>query len=393
MLKNIPAIQPTQQVTPVFKPDQSFKPEKELQLQESLSLSRVIEKSPQGLKMFLNGSLTMMKYPFDAATGDVILAKVISQNPLNVSFTNILSGNISQQNIAALLSLLKMDLSDFNVKFLKILLQNKKPINKTRFEQFSEAFDKLEKTPDFLEMMLIMNVYAYGGSKLGEYLASRNNQETALSDVLRKLFETAVDIHRAGYRDINRLLEQYLLFTPAVLPSMLKQQKAVFRDEVLLMAVEAFQVCNPPYDVQDSINLLCKLIVQYLFYKSMYNRFGLYPDFLLLITPAGYSIIIYNSYLTRDSNDEEVISLGTQIGTDPANTISFKGLIYRDKLFIDLFAGKHFTPLLKKITPTINATVWNSFRLQTHTTLRVVTSANLSEDSFTGSIFRNIKIS
>lgn len=266
-----------------------------LPLENTLALVQILEKSNAGYKMLVDGKIFQSNLPFPAQEQEVFLAKVVSTKPFTLQADNLVTANhLGSGVVFGLLKKLGLAENDRNALVLETLLKKKKAIIKSQFEKIENIVDSKNKIDD-LQAALLCGLYfappaeAEGFKSEGKtlfnrpiiqiieeifaeitnYLSIHSNRDTNLAELLKVVF-------LEKERDSLRKIQKYFDFV-----EMVTNQKNRF---MFLLSGEENIIGSK----------IANLITEYMIQKAVYNRFGVFPDFIISSAYSGCALSVFN---------------------------------------------------------------------------------------------------
>lgn len=325
---------------------QSGKTVKNLPIENSLVAVKITGKEGNFFKLLINGTTFRAQLPLNLNVGDTFIAKVTSQVPLTLAGNNILHPGSSSNYLPAMLSLLGIQETKTALDFARILVDSRKPFVKSKFDRIMKYFHDMNIEPDEFQIYLFMQVYIQNDEFIDYFLKQHAKKiQLSLRELMDSIFETVLAFI---YTDIDGEvlddLREYLILDyrdDRIIPG---EKQLQDRDRQLLNFVKKINIYADSTDfdvgIKDKCALLANFLIQFLMQKSVYNRFGVYPDFLIIIKNTSQNLILLNSYKTTDSINEQVYSLGTKFEQIGVGEIAVKGMFFRDRVFADIFIEK-----------------------------------------------------
>ncbi|NOX18812.1 MAG: hypothetical protein GXO87_11095 [Chlorobi bacterium] len=275
----------------------------------SLVNVEVIEKLKSGYKILVNGSLFQSKLPGKMNIGDIILAKVISHAPFTItvdSFTA--SAGIDNELLSVMLSRLEIKETALSKQVLKNVLKGKKLIHKERIKRLVEYLsDSDMKIDDLLIGLLINLLWSEDDSEAEKTLKEiKPVIDMPFEDLCNLILKEIEDMRKySSYPAVQKINDEFV-FNSSFGKSKTALHSVHDKTKAFIRLVNDPSWRDAELELSDKLNSLKKLMIKYTLQKSLYARFGIYPEFVIVKTEEEFALVILN-YSRRSDEKGEVL--------------------------------------------------------------------------------------
>ncbi|MCX6151050.1 MAG: hypothetical protein NTX22_11030 [Ignavibacteriales bacterium] len=308
----------------------------------SLVMLKVIEKLGGNYKILINGNLFQAKLPLKLTAGEEAIAKVLSTKPFTLGLNDLLkTRNMSSENISLLLSMLGLEQDEKNIRFIKKLISSKQPLRKEKIKRGIEFLEKTNGEVDELQLALLVRVYAFQNDYF-DYMAESHNSffKYSYSQIIQNIFGLVKQLnYEFSNNTVTQIVNNYLVCNYSLLEN--ENKLPVCCEEKLLemIGIVAFESGNNsyPFIIKEICDSLKKNITLLIIQTAVYNYFGLYPSFIILLQENKFNLIEFNSYKEKSDKDENYFKFGIKIPTNNPDEILLKGFLTKELLYTNIF--------------------------------------------------------
>lgn len=321
----------------------------------SLVLVKIIGKSGPLDTILLNGNTFKTKLPLPMPPGEAFIASVLKKNPLLLSANPVIAQNSMKTAIPLIMAMFGIKEGEAAALFIRQLVEAKKPLIKSRIERISNLLHAMQadQADDYM-INLFVKVYL-ANDDIFDFLIEKQQHILLipLKDIIEAIFQAVVNIFDNQFPPlIKKKIEEILICYYSPDGEYSTEQNVTDRDEKLLELVRFLRgfaaVENLTPGQRDTMNILLQQIITFLLQKSLYNRFGLYPDFLIYYNDTSLHLAYLNTYRSIDSAGKELLSLGTVFEQTAVGNVQCRGVIYRNKIIIEFFVEQRKIAEMKR---------------------------------------------
>ncbi len=275
----------------------------------SLVTVEVIEKLKSGYKILVNGSLFQSKLPGKMNVGDLLLAKVINHSPFTItvdSFTP--SAAIDNDLLSVMLARLEIKETALSKQVLKNVLKGKKLIHKSRIKKLVEYLADSEiKADDLLIGLLINLLWNEDEPELDETLkAVKPIIDMPFEDLCDAILKEIEEMQKYSSYPVVQKINEMFVFNSSFGKTKTALQSVHDKSKAFIGIVNDPSWKDAEVALADRLNALKKLMIKYALQKSLYARFGIHPEFVIVKTDEEYALVILN-YSRRNDEKGEVL--------------------------------------------------------------------------------------
>ncbi len=259
----------------------------------SLVLVKVLEKLNGNYKLLVDGTVFQSSLPFGANLDEEFLAKVISTNPFTLQADGLLNQKQSALGgLTVLLQKLGINQTKESKLVMEILLRTKKPLLKAKLERLIETLDGNTKLDD-IQAALLAGLYFAGSTEVKEFKSEAKHLfRDSIEAIIEKLFEKIVaSLKTPSHTFLNPALEA--AFLSPLTKNGNFNRKAV--DLVFFLDGPGKMMAGAStYTEQKQAKEIASLLTEYIIQKAVYNRFGVFPDFIISRVDDELVLSVFN---------------------------------------------------------------------------------------------------
>jgi hypothetical protein len=258
-------------------------------------LIEVLDKiSNNEYKILVNGRLFVSNLPDNFVKGDILLAKVLRANPLNLSLVNILQfSELNDKNqLAILLQYLKLPIDDTSQALLRAFIKLKIPIVKNKFEQILSKlsdsgliFDN-EQLETILKLYIVSNKsgFKFDANLLKLFFDRDDELYSTFLGNLQKLINTVKD------KNLLRIINEFLIYEL----DDLNQFNQVFDKTKIVLLLDELVKSNLYSEYSELLNIL-KFNLSRIILRNKYLKFiNRHKDFLIVKSNNKLTLLKYS---------------------------------------------------------------------------------------------------
>lgn len=295
--------------------------------------------SPGVFRLLLRGAVFQAKLPINVASGDAFIAKVLSAKPLILSVSDIVQPGKSAELLPSLLAALNIKPTDEATTFVSYLLGEKKPLVKSKIERAIAFMERLGSDLDRWQIAFLAQVYLQRDEFLA-YMVEKEERfmRESLDEIMREIFAGVLALVelRPSPATLDPILDGLALRVGEYSPRA-RHYPPPDRDDRLLdlaLRMEAtIESGEERAEVADQIALLTRNVVRFLATKATYNRFDVYPDFVVLLADPPQLVRIEGARSTTGKGGRAV-SLGTEFEIQ-AKKVTARAMTTDDRIFAE----------------------------------------------------------
>ena len=322
--------------------------------ENAVVLVKVLEKLNGTYKLLVDGSVFQSSLPFGASLDEEFLAKVISKNPFTLQADGLLT---QKQSALGGLTVLLQKLGIKETKearlVMEILLRTKKPLLKVKFEKLLESLDGNTKLDD-IQVALLAGLYFAGSAEVKSFNAEAKHLfKDSIDSIISKLFELITTALKTP---------SFTFLNPALETAFFSQERNNGNSTRKLVDLVFFldsqcktMTTSATYAEVKQAKEISVLLTEYLVQKSVYNRFDVYPDFIISCIYNEYVLSVFNH--ARET-PEGRIALSCDLGKDIENSfIQLRGSLEKKAARLVCFSKKlmYASSVIARLTEMLKA--------------------------------------
>jgi hypothetical protein len=283
--------------TPVFEQLSSSSPVisagGKLPAENSLVLVQVLERLNGSFRLLVDGSVFQAQLPFTPGDQEQFLARVLSVKPLVLQADSFMNPKmITSALLSTLLQKLGIKENAESRQILEILLKRKRPVAKSKFEALAGSVDGKTKLDDIQAALLAGLYFATDQEMVG----FRSEAKRLFKDSILTLIDKIFHLVSAGLSASGDAIVRPALYATFIEHSaqQIQSSRKLFD---LVHHLSRFAKSRGIYSIDEATvraKELAVLLTEYLVQKSVYNRFGVYPDFIISEHADGYTLSVFN---------------------------------------------------------------------------------------------------
>lgn len=259
----------------------------------SLPSVSVLDKSGDIYRLLINGSVFQAALPIDVKTGELMLARVISQVPFVLALTGLTGrGALTPQVLDMLLNRLSIRNTPGSKKMLQILLEEDRPVVRSKMEKLLEMMERhdlqfsdaaLGFLASFITSDRADERYLEGGAAgIFQFLPG---------DLSISIFERVQELTAKNYRDP---LEEQVIENLCLNPNMESIEYVLALKENFTRILRTILLLKSNIsDRNDPLFILRELLIKYSVLRSHYYTTGRCPEFIIIRNEDGLSLCRY----------------------------------------------------------------------------------------------------
>lgn len=284
----------------------SQKPLVSLPAENSLVDFKILDKISNTYKILVKGFVFQTKLPLNLITGDEIIGKVISRNPFTILLNNLAgSKNFNQIFISEIISKLNLEDTGLIKKLVEEIIKSDKPLVKSKINQLAEYYEKWGLSGDELAVNLMINIMWSEKNGWAEQNGSNFNLifDISFSDLVKKITYQLEQIYFTEQDlRLNEILVSALIMDIFEQNAKINQLLIRNREEAVLEILDYLRIKVLNSSGSRIYAELSKDFSKYIVQKSMYNRFGLSRDFVILREGNKLISLVFTSEIVKSTN-------------------------------------------------------------------------------------------
>lgn len=270
--------------------------------ENAVVLVKVLDRLEGTYKLLVDGSVFQAKLPFAANNQEEFLAKVLSVKPLLLQADNLAALKaMTPAMMATYLQKLGIKV-DFEAKqLLEILLKRNRPLVKSKFEALSGLFEENKKIDD-LQAALLAGLYYAPAQELQDFKSEAGQMFLdSLEVIIDKIYKIIVESLKKQADVMVRPALEAAFLSPEG-----KKAQSARKIPDLVQQLVLFARGRGKYNQDDESRRAAELgalLSEYLVQKAVYNRFSVFPDFIISALKGGYMLSVF--YHTREGNENK----------------------------------------------------------------------------------------
>lgn len=278
----------------------------------STALLNILEKFNNNYKVLINGKVFQTQLPVNAEKGDEILAKVLQQYPFTLAldkFDNLL--NAESGALILLLDKLQLSKTALSEKILRYVIANKKSLTKSKLEKLINYVEKAGIDFDESQIVLLINLIWDNSNEGFKDVANSYHKifDMSFEKLSSEIFESLLRLNR-----LNLPQEIYLKINEAMIFDY-ENEAHQFNlvsvgdksDEFLSLARTIEAEIEKNILIESSIQeleVIQSLMIKYILQKSIYNKYNIYPEFVVVKFRSRLELINYKFEKSTVSKDD-----------------------------------------------------------------------------------------
>ncbi|HPN37634.1 MAG TPA: hypothetical protein PL041_04470 [Melioribacteraceae bacterium] len=286
--------------------------------ENSIVLLKAFEKVDNGFKLLINGDIFIAKLPIQVKTGETLLGKVISSNPLVIGLDNFVHLKfIDQQFAAGLVEKLGLKPDKINIDLVSKLLSGKKALLKSKIEDIIEITETDYTLTEMQMGMLINLLWSSEYTNKNElYNEIKIIKEIPFDKLCNDIFRSIIRLNNLNLpiEIYNRIKECFFInVNENNSPFDNRINKIIGLVNYLEDYAEKFKALKTE---SEEIKTFTYKIIQYILQKSIYFNFNFYPDFYVIFNKKELDLIIYSIEILEGSKGANYFKLDLRCGKD-----------------------------------------------------------------------------
>jgi hypothetical protein len=286
--------------------------------ENSVVLLKVFEKVDNGFKLLINGDIFIAKLPFQVKTGETMLGKVISANPLVIGLDNFVHLKfIDQQFIAGLAEKLGFKPDKFNVELIGKLLGGKKALLKSKIEDMVDICEPDYTLTEMQMSMLVNLLWNSDYTDKREILSEiKIIKEIPFDKLCNEIFKSVIRLNNLNLpmEIYNKIKECF--FVDLDTANSVSESKISDIIKLVLFLDDYSEKLIALKTESEELNTFTYKIMQYVFQKSIYHNFNFYPDFYIVFNNKELDLVIYSIELIEGSKGANYFKLDMRCGKE-----------------------------------------------------------------------------
>ena len=278
----------------------------------STALLNVLEKFNNTYKVLINGKVFQTQLPVNVERGDELLAKVLQQYPFTLAldkFENLLTAEAGA--LLSLLEKLNLSKSALSEKILRHVIANKKSLTKSKLEKIIAYVEKQGVDFDESQLVLLINLIWDNSHEGFNDISNSYHKifDISFERLSAEIFESLLRLNRLNLpEEIYFKLNATMIFdyeNEAHEFNLLSVGDKT--DEFLALAriIEDESEKNAlPIPSILELEVLQGLLIKYILQKAVYNRYNIYPEFVIIKFKSRLELITYQFEKTTIGRDE-----------------------------------------------------------------------------------------
>ncbi|MBI9073179.1 MAG: hypothetical protein JEY94_16370 [Melioribacteraceae bacterium] len=292
----------------------------------SIVLLNILDKSLKNFRLLINGSVFQAELPIKAETGDVVLAKVLSQKPLVLELANLLNPKLLTNTVYNdILSKLSINASATAKEVVKELISEKKPLVKGKMERIINYIDSNKLNHDDLQINFLINFFWHSSDNSEEMLERLNDIfDITFTRLASKIYEYTILANRLyPTNSFTQKLNNVFVFDYKKFEIDKDDLPVKNKSEAIpeLFALLELTDSLLPHEKKELKQLLLKYILQ----KSIYQYYNFHPEFTILKLPKEFHLTLFKTEIKHSYGGEVIIALLLNLMTPKYGSIIFKG--------------------------------------------------------------------
>lgn len=307
--------------------------------ENSIVTLKVVEKFDALYKVLIDGEVFQTKLPIDVNKGDLLVGKVITNNPLTIGLDNFGQLKfIDQQVLVDIIKKLGIKVSKTSVTVIEKLVVAKKTLVKSKVEDMLALIDNDIENIDYQIGILIGLMWNTTYQKKEDlYEVAKIMKEIPFDKLCNEIFISIIRLNGLNlpntiYTAISKVL--IVNINEENFPSLSNNKNSLVVDLILKLNSWAEQYNNLKTEYEE-LNYLVVRLIKYYYQKKIYSTFNFFPDFYIIINNKELDLVVYSYEQLNGSLGNKYYKTDIICGYND----KYKGLI--DGVFINTgFSGK-----------------------------------------------------
>lgn len=337
-----------------------------LPLKGSLVEMKVLDKIGNNHKLLINGSVFQAKLPVNFEIGEELFGKVQHHQPLTLVIDDLLSAKqLTPQMLSTLIA--KMDLKNISQTkdIISKLLGAKKPLAKSKIKRLLEFIELNDlKNNDLLYGLIIQMIWSSGNDNYNEMRENYNSLfDQTYEELVQAIFESVKAINSTSQNNLlTETVNKYLVFDFekfAGNPNFTIPEKKILHELILFLEnhIRTTSLINP-----GELENLLKLLVKYTLQISVYNYYGLFPDFVILKNKNAYQAVTYR--FEKKAAQDGTLSFQIFYSPEETKEFAFRGIYTVHKIYGELIIEKANLQKYTRLTKDLNDKIEKELDIQ-----------------------------
>ncbi len=307
--------------------------------ENSIVTLKVVEKFDALYKVLIDGEVFQTKLPIDVNKGDLLVGKVITNNPLTIGLDNFGQLKfIDQQVLVDIIKKFGIKVTKTSLTVVEKLVVAKKTLVKSKVEDLISLIDNDIEMIDYQVGILIGLMWSASYQRKEDlYEVAKIMKEIPFDKLCNEIFISIIRLNGLNlpnsiYDEIKKVF--FVNIVDESFPNLAANKNSSVISLILLLNSWAERYINLKTE-SDELNYLIEKLIKYHFQKKIYNSFNFFPDFYIIINNKELDLVVYSYEQLNGSLGNKYYKTDIICGYQN----KYKGLI--DGVFINTgFSGK-----------------------------------------------------
>jgi hypothetical protein len=285
----------------------------------------VLDKIGPEYKLLVNGKVFSSVLPVNVQTGEVLLGLIKNNNPMTISLINLLSaGNMTGQNLSALITKLGLKITETNINLLKALAVNKKPALKSKIEKFAEALENLDFQFDEQQLNYFVQIFTNESNYQDLNGKNAGYFRYPLNDVMQQIYEA---VKNGSNSALSKIVIEF-----AAEPDYVSLQKEIVGGMMNRDAAISEWIKENAGSGEAETKRLADLFSMYLAQKSFLKKENIYPGFIIISKDGNKELVEYKLQKSSSGDGNVFYLINLEMKSKELGKIAIDGTLAKSAL-------------------------------------------------------------
>jgi hypothetical protein len=295
---------------------------------------QILDKLNGNYRLLINGKVFQSKLPVNVGKGELMLAKVINQQPLTLSLDNLLNGKMFDGALLSnLLNKLNIKETDLSKNLLQRLVLEKKPVIKSKYKRLLEYLDDTPNNFDDLQVGLMIEML----------WQDKEPPYTEYEQMFDEIFDLSFfELSELIYKTLLSINEKYSekIIVQEMNSGLIlhldseNEEFAKLKDKSNLFTYFLNKINSPESYVssETDFKVISDLFLKYILQKSVYMRFGFHPEFAIISEGGKTEFIVYKTEKSAQVNSGNTLRTAYNSDLQDSDKLKINTVLVENKI-------------------------------------------------------------
>lgn len=277
----------------------------------STALLNVLEKINNTYKVLINGKVFQTQLPINVEKGDEVLARVLQQYPFTLAldkFENLLISDAG--GLLSLLEKLQLAKSALSEKILRLVIANKKALTRSKLEKIIDYIEKAGIDFDESQLVLLINLIWDNSNEGFKDTANSYHKifDMSFEKLSAEIFESLLRLNRLNLpQEIYFKINEAMIFDYENEAHQFNLVSVGDKSDEFLSLARVIEIEAGKNELTApallELEVLQGLLIKYILQKAIYNKYSIYPEFVIIKFRSRLELINYR--FEKSTNGKE----------------------------------------------------------------------------------------